>query len=369
MHVSELNVVRAPIDATTAVQDEIEKLAREAFELRNEEIETSSRRTYTSLQKQYTKFCDKRSLPPFDTGTIMAYIAYCQDDPSADERRAAAERGEAVREPDAASTLLARVAAIRRMAREEIAKGTIATDPTRDVDLGLVKRGAAKRRRRARPPSRSTPLTARLLPRFLKAIDKLDAAHPKLRARDRALVLVSYALARRGAEIADLDVADLELLEGGIRVRMRWSKTNKTGEPEYVGLQRIPGDPRCPVTALEEYIPAWGFRMGPLFRTFSVKKKKGRGPAMGDERMTRRDIQRRIAKIAKTVGIAGKWGAHSPRRGFVSDAEAQNVARSRTRIHTGWKNDAMFATYAEHADVIGQSPLREILAAVPIVTE
>jgi hypothetical protein len=36
------------------------------------------------------------------------------------------------------------------------------------------------------------------------------------------------------------------------------------------------------------------------------------------------------------------------------------VARSRTRLLTGWKSDAMFSVYADHQDKIAQSPLHDL---------
>jgi integrase len=309
------------------LSSEIEALAQEAHALLKRDIEPSSRRTYAWLQRGYNAFCSEHNLEPFATGTAMVYIT---------ARMKAGDSG---------ATLRSRVAAIRRLAKE-----AHQPDPTAHPELRQILKNAVSRIAEQRSVRRVEPATYDVLPRLVAAID----GDPAIAVRDRALVLFAFATARRGAELAQLDMADIERHEDGWIVRFKRSKTNKTGEPEYVGVPRFASDPLCPIAAMETWLEHAHIQIGPLFRTLSPVAGKG------GQRIRREDISRRLDRIAAKAGLHGIWRSHSFRRGFVTSAEERGVARSRTRINTGWKSDAMFAVYADHRDVLRQSPLHEI---------
>lgn len=330
--------------ATTPVQDalsdELMALAMEAASLEEREIEPSSRATYNSYLNGYKTFWKRHRLLPFATSTVKLYVA------------------DRVRAGDAFATIKARVAAIKRQALE-----SKLPDPTDDAQLRKILAGAKRSIAKQRRIERVAPIVGReMLSAMLHAIDESTKKDEPLRLRDRAIFLVGFALGRRGAELADLTVADLERRpprdgkdNGGYLVRFRWSKTNKTGEPEYVGLPAFPGDPLCPVAALDAHLEKSSICAGELFRSRSWNLNARGNP------MKRQDISRRVDAIAKRAGLAGRFRSHSFRRGLVTTSEQKNVARSRIRKNTGWKSDAQFSNYAQHDDAIAQSPMHEIL--------
>lgn len=316
----------------TFLGEELEKLATIAYDLSQRSIETSSRKTYTSYQRGYIAFFTRNKLAPFDVGTVMLHVA------------------DRVRAGEAHATLRARIAAISRLAKE-----SKQPDPTKEPQLRDILRNAGREIAKTRSVQRVEPLTKELLGQILAVTDAYE--NEWLRLRDRALILFAFATGRRGSEIADIRVADITTKEHGWLVRFRWSKTNKTGEPEYVGIPNFSGDPLNPIDAIQAYLSHAHIGAGHIFRTRSRFRGQEGNP------MRRQDIARRIEKIAATAGLLGRWRSHSFRRGLVTSAEQAGVARSRTRLNTGWKSDAMFATYAQHDDVIAQSPLHEIFGA------
>jgi site-specific recombinase XerD len=82
--------------------------------------------------------------------------------------------------------------------------------------------------------------------------------------RDRAVLLLGFALAARRSELVALDVADLEECPDGLRVTIRRSKTDQEGAGTVVAVCR--GSIACPVAAVRDWVTAAGITEGPLFR-------------------------------------------------------------------------------------------------------
>jgi integrase len=330
---------------------ELEGLARRAETLRNADVRTSTRTTYAYLNNVYAEFFQRHGLDPYAPQTLVLFVT------------ARLDAG------DKETTLRARVAAVARLCKE-----SGRPDPTTDPEAKELLRGAFRSAREARPGTRRVAAaTYENLLALVAAIETLVDAEMQtadgssrrertaraLRMRDRALVLFGFAIGRRGSELAGVDVGHIQKYEHGWVVAIPRSKTNKSGEPEYVGVPKFEGDPLCPVSALEEWLEFEHISAGPVFRTLSFF---GGG---GGNRMRREDISRRLAAIAARAGLPGIWRSHSLRRGIVTSAEQRNIARSRTRLLTGWTSDAMFSRYTEHRDRIAQSPLHEIYGRRP----
>lgn len=160
--------------------------------------------------------------------------------------------------------------------------------------------------------------------------------------RDRALVLFGFGLGRRGSELARVDLEHIEWCPDGLLIKIPYSKTNKSGEPDVIGVPKFVGDPLCPVAALAAWVHRAKITAGAVFVTLSpLAGKRGK-------RIAPLHVSRRLEVIAAKAGLPGVWRSHSLRRGVVTSAEAAGVARSRTRLLTSWKNDAMFGVYADH---------------------
>jgi hypothetical protein len=72
--------------------------------------------------------------------------------------------------------------------------------------------------------------------------------------RDRALLLLGFALAARRSELVALDVADLAECPEGLRVTIRRSKTDQEGAGAVVAVCR--GSIACPVAAVKDWLAA-----------------------------------------------------------------------------------------------------------------
>jgi site-specific recombinase XerD len=137
--------------------------------------------------------------------------------------------------------------------------------------------------------------------------------------RDRALLLLGFAGAFRRSELVALDVGDLQFCDGGLRVRIRQSKTDQEGLGTTVAI--VPGTFACPVKATRNWIENARIASGPLFRPIS---KTGRV-------LSRRLSDRAVAEIVKAgarrVGLnPEEFSGHSLRAGFLTSAARRGAS-------------------------------------------
>jgi site-specific recombinase XerD len=157
-------------------------------------------------------------------------------------------------------------------------------------------------------PRVKTPLTADLVMRMIAACPKT-----MIGVRDRALIALGFAGAFRRSELVALDMADLTETGDGLRVLIRRSKTDQSGEGQEVAIPH--GFMLKPVELLQMWFSAAGISAGPVFRQVNKGGKVSDVP-LGDDGYIR-CIKRRCA----AVGLdAAEFAGHSLRSGFLTSA-------------------------------------------------
>lgn len=227
-----------------------------------------------------------------------------------------------------------------------------------------VPRAALKAYRRDRAstpgsaPRRATPVTVDVL-RAL--VDTTDPATLTGR-RDRALLVLGFALGARRSELAALDVADLRETAEGLEVLIRTSKTDKDSTGRTVGVPYGAHLGTCPVRVTRAWLAALGRTTGPLFLRIDRNGTLGRAPAGGaaDGRLTGQAIALVVKRAADRAGLdpAAAWSGHSLRRGFATEAYRKGADRLRIARHGGWDdNSRALSGYVEDVDRWKDNPL------------
>jgi integrase/recombinase XerC len=123
------------------------------------------------------------------------------------------------------------------------------------------------------------------------------------RLRDRAIVELLYGAGLRVGELVGLDVRDLDLRRGDVRV---WGKGGK---------ERVVPLPGAAREALEAWV-AWRERPGvlaePLFT--SLRPRRDDAP----RRLSARDVRRTLARRARRAGVAGRIHPHRLRHSYAT---------------------------------------------------
>lgn len=85
--------------------------------------------------------------------------------------------------------------------------------------------------------------------------------------RDRAILVLGWAMGARRSEVVTLEVTDLRLTAEGFEVTIRRSKIDQEGEGHKLGVPYGSTPATCPVRTVLAWRAAAGVEAGPLFRS------------------------------------------------------------------------------------------------------
>lgn len=188
----------------------------------------------------------------------------------------------------------------------------------------------------------------------LKAMLRKIRGNNPLEVRDRALLLVGFSAALRRSELVAIDWEHLEPTREGFILTLPRSKADQMGEGARLGLARGKHAETCPVRALEAWRQACeNPRSGPVFRSVT---RWGRI----DGRLSDRAVALVIQSRAAAAGLdAERFGGHSLRAGFATQAIRSGVSELRAMRQTRHKSSSTFRKYVREAELF-DGELRKI---------
>jgi integrase len=308
---------------------------------------------YRSRWRSFEEWCGRsgRVALPATAQTIAAYLTHL-----------ATERGLKATTADAHLTA---IRAVHRGAGAAVPDGLTA----RKVVVAAQRREAIRDGRYG--PRRAVPVMARDLPAVVAACDPLTATG----LRDRAVVLLGFALLARRSELAALNLSDIEAVPAeGLAVTIRSSKTDHAARGVIRRIHYAANEAVCPVRAVlawTGFLAGRGITVGPLFtrvdRWGNVSRDAGGRYASRDGRLRPQAIGAIVAAACGSADLgatasepeipAGEhrgYSGHSLRRGGATSmlqAGAQPLAVSR---HGRWMDGSRsFAGYVEEATGFG----------------
>ena len=204
-------------------------------------------------------------------------------------------------------------------------------------------------RQHGRPVQKAAALTLPLLRQLVATCDRTARGR-----RDRALLLIGFAGALRRSELVALQVEDVAVVAGGLRLRLLRGKTDQAGQGAEVGLPRGRHAETCPVRAFDEWQAVARRKAGPLFRRVSTAGGIG-------EAALHPDAVRRI--LAHRAGLAGlelagveRLSAHALRVGFITEAYGKGVRDEDIMRHTRHRDLRTMRGYVQRAGLVDDSP-------------
>jgi integrase len=269
----------------------------------------ATRRSYAADIREYRAFSARIGQPFFASGgeVLALYIADL------------ARRG---KKP---ATIVRRVAAI---ATEYHAGGHRET-PASSFLVKEVLRGV--KRTLGTAQERKNPL-------LLGDVERIVTACPArlLGLRDRALVLLGFASGSRRAELAALEVRDLELTDQGLVVTIRSGKADQEGQGRQVPVAFGAHPETCPVRALAAWLHAAGIVEGALFRAVDRHGHVSSRPLEPGSiaRILKKGARRSGMGEAEVANIAG----HSLRSGTATTAAIAGASERQISALTGHRS-------------------------------
>jgi len=329
-----------PVDRAPATRDH--ELSQETVDRIIRSVPASTRRTYEGDYRRYAEWCAQigRTPIPGTSQTMAEYATHL-----ANQNRAVSTIHRA----------LAAIAYAHRIAQHDAPDRRFARQVIRDHASQLADAGRTIRK--------APPVTVTALRAMVETLnpDKLTGR------RDRAVIVVGFALGARRSEIAGLNITDLAEHPDGVQVTIRRSKTDKNSQGRKVALPYGSHPATCPVRALRDWtelLAQHGRTDGPLFVRVDRHGRLGHvatGRGSADGRITGETVAAIVRQAAHEAGLdAGQaFTGHSLRRGFATaaysapDADVLRIAR-----HGGWKDgSATLLGYIEEVDRWKRNPL------------
>ena len=286
---------------------------------------TATLRAYRADWTHYAAWCTAHGFIPVPAAptTVGAYLASLADS-------------------HAPTTIRRRLSALGKMHRFN----DLAWNPAhRDIQGPL--QGVL--RTHARPVRKAAALTLPMLRQLLATCD--DSARGR---RDRALLLFGFVGALRRSELVALRVEDVAVGGGGLRIRIRHSKTDQVGQGAEIGLPRGRHAETCPVRAFAAWQAVAQRKAGPLFRKISTGDGIG-GTALHPDAV-RQILAHRVAMAGIAVDGFDRLSAHALRVGFITAAYDSGARDEDIMRHTRHRDLRTMRGYVQRAGLVRESP-------------
>ena len=185
------------------------------------------------------------------------------------------------------------------------------------------------------------PILINDLKLIIKAIDE----EKKERFRNRALILIGFAGGFRRSELVNLENHDIEFVDEGVKILIRRSKTDQSGEGIMKAIPYFDNQEFCPVIALKKYI------------NLKLKNKSNdKIFAISDK-----SVALIIKRYAQKAGLdASRYAGHSLRSGFATTAAEFGAEERNIMVMTGHKTTQMVRRYIQEANLFKNKALNKI---------
>jgi len=163
--------------------------------------------------------------------------------------------------------------------------------------------------------------------------------------RNKALILLGFAGGFRRSELVSIEYNEVEFVDEGVKILVKKSKTDQSGEGLIKAIPYFDNKFYCPVLALKKYI---GLKF--------IDTKKGVIFDMSDK-----SVALIIKKYAEKAGLdASKYAGHSLRSGFATTAAEFGAEERNIMAMTGHKTTQMVRRYIQEANLFKNNALNKI---------
>ena len=182
------------------------------------------------------------------------------------------------------------------------------------------------------------PILINDLKLIIKAIDKE-------KVRDKALILIGFSGGFRRSELVNIFYDDIEFVTEGVKILIKRSKTDQSGEGSIKAIPYFDNQEFCPVIALKNYVSV-KFRDEDEGRVFKISDKS---------------VALIIKKYAEKAGLdSSRYAGHSLRSGFATTAAEFGAEERNIMAMTGHKTTQMVRRYIQEANLFKNNALNKI---------
>ena len=163
------------------------------------------------------------------------------------------------------------------------------------------------------------------------------------KTRDKALVLIGFSGGFRRSEVVDIEYEDIEFVNEGVKIFVKRSKTDQSGEGMTKAIPYFDNKDFCPVKSLKNWIEVLGLKKGKIFN------------------ISDKSVALIIKKYANYAGLDGhKYAGHSLRSGFATSTAESGAEERNIMAMTGHKSTEMVRRYIKDANLFKNNALNKI---------
>ena len=166
-----------------------------------------------------------------------------------------------------------------------------------------------------------------------------------VKRRDKALILLGFAGGFRRSELVNIDHEDIEFVQEGVKIVIKRSKTDQSGEGTIKAIPYFNNEKFCPVKALKNYL-TYSFATQNKGKIFDVSDKS---------------VALIVKKYASLAGLdSNKYAGHSLRSGFATTAAEFGAEERNIMAMTGHKTTQMVRRYIQEANLFKNNALNKV---------
>ena len=185
------------------------------------------------------------------------------------------------------------------------------------------------------------PILINELKSIVNVIDKDQ--NEKRRAKNRALILIGFAGGFRRSELVAILFEDIDFVPEGVKIFIKRSKTDQSGEGMTKGIPYFSNSDYCPVISLKNWLEKSEIKSGKIFD------------------ISDKSVALTIKKYTAIAGLdSNKYSGHSLRSGFATSAAELGAAVRSIMALTGHKTSQMVRRYIQEANLFKNNALKKI---------
>ena len=185
------------------------------------------------------------------------------------------------------------------------------------------------------------PILINELKLIVNIIDK--DKNEKNKFRNRALILIGFAGGFRRSELVAIHYEDIDFVPEGVKIFVKRSKTDQSGEGMTKGIPYFPKSEYCPVISLKKWIKKSAIKSGKIFD------------------MSDRNVALTVKKYTAIAGLdSKKYSGHSLRSGFATSTAELGAEERSIMAMTGHKTTQMVRRYIKEANLFKNNALNKI---------
>jgi site-specific recombinase XerD len=186
------------------------------------------------------------------------------------------------------------------------------------------------------------PILVNELKEIINIIEKNNTNELK-KNRDKALILIGFAGGFRRSELVNITLDDIEFTKEGIKIFIKRSKTDQSGEGMTKAIPYFKEKSFCPVIFLKNWIEISKIQKGLIFDI--------------SDKMVALLIKRYLSEAGFDPK---KYSGHSLRSGFATVAADSGADEKSIMNMTGHKTTQMVRRYIKESNLFKNNPLNKI---------